>query len=100
MGVKVEVRRILLLGEQVVEMGLPPAPAKRTDSRTAKWDGLGQVELDAVEPNVIQRYLTDAIADVFDQDEHSNLLAIEDLERVEFRTQLKHYVDNLDLDQE
>src|SRR5690606_1638672 len=47
-GCDVEVRRIALMEKQVVEWNLPPAPAKHTDSRTAAWEGLGQVELDAV----------------------------------------------------
>lgn len=46
----VEIRRIALMEQQVIEWGLPPAPAKETDSRTANWDGLGQVELDGCKP--------------------------------------------------
>ena len=40
-GVDIGVRRVALMEEQVVKWNLPPAPAKSTDSRTAKWDGLG-----------------------------------------------------------
>ena len=36
--------------QQVIEWGIAARPAKETDSRTANWDGLGQVELDAVKP--------------------------------------------------
>ena len=51
MGVEVKVHRIALMEHQVIEWGLPPAPAKVGDSRTAKWEGLGQVELVAVTPD-------------------------------------------------
>ena len=56
-GVEVEVKRIALMEEQVLEMQLPPAPTKTTDSRAKNWKGIGQVELDAVKPEILQ-YLT------------------------------------------
>lgn len=59
--------------QQVIEWGLPPAPAKETDSRTANWDGLGQVELDAVKPE--------------------KLIATEAEERELFQAELKRYVE-------
>lgn len=50
----IKVRRIVLMEDQVRAWRLPAAPAKLTDSRTAKWTGIGQVELDAVEPRKLQ----------------------------------------------
>lgn len=41
LGVDVRVKRIALMEDQVIEMNLPPAPAKSSDTRTANWDGLG-----------------------------------------------------------
>ena len=49
-GVDIEVKRVALMKEQVMKWKLPPAPAKKSDSRTANWDGLVQVELDAAKP--------------------------------------------------
>jgi hypothetical protein len=95
MGVEVEVRRIALMEHQVVEMGLPPAPTKEGDSRTAAWTGLGQVELDAIDPKVLQQMCRDAIADVFNPDTYDGVLAREARERDDFQQQLKAYVNTL-----
>jgi hypothetical protein len=91
----IEVRRIALMEEQVVEMGLPPAPIKEGDSRSAKWEGLGQVELDAIDPKVLQRMVTAAIESVFDQDTYDEVQEREATERVDFTQQLKDYVNTL-----
>lgn len=79
--------------QQVIEWGLPPAPAKETDSRTANWDGLGQVELDAVKPEKLIALLDDAINEIFDQDLYDELIATEAAERELFQAELKRYVE-------
>lgn len=79
--------------QQVIEWGLPPAPAKETDSRTANWDGLGQVELDAVKPEKLIALLDDAINEIFDQDLYDELIATEAKERELFQAELKRYVE-------
>lgn len=89
----VEIRRIVLMEQQVIEWGLPPAPAKETDSRTANWDGLGQVELDAVKPEKLIALLDDAINEIFDQDLYDELIATEAEERELFQAELKRYVE-------
>lgn len=91
----IEVRRFALMEHQVVEWNLPPAPAKTTDSRTAKWDGLGQVELDAVKPEKLQRLCEDAIASVFDSSLYDNLQETEDQEREEYQARLREFVGTL-----
>lgn len=93
--VEVEVRVISLNEEQVLNWDLPPAPAKIGDSRTANWDGLGQVELDAVSPDRINRMLDDAILGIFDYQLHDQLLEIEEEEREQYRRELKDYVNRL-----
>ena len=95
LGVDVEVDRRLLLEEQVIEWGLPPAPAKKGDSRTANWDGLGQVELDAVEPKALQRYIREAILEYRDQEKYDELLEIQEEERKQYRSHLKKFVQGL-----
>lgn len=94
-GVYVEVKRVALTEDQVIEMRLPPAPAKPTDSRTANWDGLGQVELDAVPPETLQEMCDDAIKEIFDFDKHGDLLDRQETEEEQFRAELKSYVQNL-----
>jgi len=92
MGALVKVKRISLLEEQVIDWNLPPAPAKKTDSRTAKWDGLGQVELDAVHPDKLRRLCLDAINEVFDQELYDELMIKEHKERSEYQAILKKFV--------
>lgn len=90
----VEIRRIALMEQQVIEWKLPPAPAKETDSRTANWDGLGQVELDAVKPEKLISMLNDAVNEIFDQDLYDELITQETEERKLFQAELKRYVEN------
>lgn len=89
MGTSVDIKRVALMKDQVISWKLPPAPTKSTDSRGANWDGLGQVELDAVEPRKIQRLCEDAIKDYFDQELYDELQANEQVERKEFKRILK-----------
>lgn len=91
----IQVRRFALMEHQVIEWRLPPAPAKTTDSRTAKWDGLGQVELDAVKPEKLQNLCEDAIASVFNEELYEALRETEEEERKEYRTQLREFVATL-----
>lgn len=91
----IEVRRIALMEDQVIEWELPPAPVKSTDSRTAKWDGLGQVELDAVEPRKLQELCADAIAELFDEVKYDDLMKEELAETVKYKNALKKYVKSL-----
>ncbi len=95
LGCNVEVRRIALSKDQVIEMKLPPAPVKMGDTRSATWTGLGQVELDAIEPNTLQAMCEKAIMDVFDEKIAENLQLQEQGERVQFRSALKNYVSTL-----
>ncbi len=95
MGVDVEVDRRLLLEEQVLSMGLPPAPAKSGDSRTANWDGLGQVELDAVEPNILKSKIDEAILENRDEELYEELMITQRAEREIYRSNLKEFVKGL-----
>ena len=92
MGVDVQIKRVALMEHQVLEMGLPPAPAKKGDSRTANWDGLGQVELDAVEPNDLIEMCNNAILSEFDDDLYSELLSDQADEKELYIKALKEYV--------
>lgn len=96
LGVEVEIKRIALMDEQVIEWNLPFAPAKRGDSRTKNWDGLGQVELDAVEPNIIENLCADAIAGVFNHALHTELLEQQAEEKEEYQSILKDWMKNIE----
>lgn len=95
LGVDVNIDRILLLEHQVIELELPPAPAKTTDSRTAKWNGLGQVEIDAIEPKLLQKYIKDAILENRDEERYDELMELEESERTIYKANLKDYVKTL-----
>ncbi len=91
----IQVRRIALLHEQVLEWKLPPAPIKEGDSRALNWDGIGQVELDAVKPEKLQSLCNEAINDIFDHGLYDKLKNTEETERYQYRIQLREYVSNL-----
>ncbi|WP_270545307.1 toprim domain-containing protein [Butyricimonas paravirosa] len=91
----VEVKRFALFESQVREWKLPPAPAKETDSRTANWEGIGQVELDAVKPEKLKRMAQEAIDSIFDYSLYDDLLMAETEETETYRTALLDYVNNL-----
>lgn len=85
MGTTVEVRRIALMVEQVRAWKLPPAPTKQGDSRAKNWDGIGQVELDAVEPNKIKKLCNEAIEEIFSATRHESLQVQQKIEAVKFK---------------
>lgn len=95
MGCYADVRRFALFREQVEEWNLPPAPAKETDSRTANWDGIGQVELDAVRPEQLKKMAQAAIDTVFDKTLHNDLLKQEEDEQEIYVKALKEYAASL-----
>lgn len=91
-GVNVEVRRIALNERMVIEMNLPPAPTKSTDSRAAAWDGLGQVELDAVNIETLRKMCTEAIESVFNEDLYEELMDTETEEKEIYVRRLQEFV--------
>lgn len=88
----IEVRRICLVESQVTAWNLPPAPTKVTDSRSVHWDGLGQVELDAVKPEKLIELLNDAIDDIFGPNLYDLLMERESNEKSVFQAELKRFV--------
>lgn len=67
----IEVRRIAMNMDQVKRYKPPPNPAKITDSRAADYIrkfGESSWELDALEPSVIDKLITDEIVDLIDPD--------------------------------
>lgn len=109
-GVIVEVRRVALMKEQVIKWNLPPAPTKEYkigirqngkvgfvgDTRDKHWDGLGQVELDAVSPDRINILVQNAIDEIFDSEKYEELQEAEAEERVQYVREIKEFVNNLD----
>ena len=94
-GVDVDVQVIGLTKSQCTELGLPAAPIKIGDSRSKNFDGLGQIELDAVRPEILRTWAIEAIADNFDVPLHDELIAQEDSEREEYQAALREYVNSI-----
>jgi hypothetical protein len=92
MGCDIEVKRIALNKELIEELGLPSAPTKMTDSRSANWDGEGAVELDAVEPNTLKNMCEDAIEELFDSSLYEELEEREQKERKKYQKELRDFV--------
>lgn len=93
-GVDIEFRRIALVESQVDEMNLPYAPAKVGDSRTKKWKGKGQVELDAIKPEMLQSMCRDSVMELFDSEKYDELLIEEESESNIYQKKLRDFVNN------
>jgi hypothetical protein len=80
-GIFSEVVRVALTPEQVVEYELPPQPGKATDSRAdgfiARHGELVQVELEALDPNILRGLYQDALAGFWDVSAFERSLARE-----------------------
>jgi hypothetical protein len=66
-----EVRKLALTPEQVSQYNPPPNPAKRSDSRSAKYiaeHGESSWEVDALPPNVLHEIIEGAIEALLDED--------------------------------
>jgi hypothetical protein len=78
----VDVERIALTAEQVQWFGLPPAPGKRSDSRSARFElahgRLVQVELDALPPDELRALYADALSGYWDESVYEVVLERED----------------------
>ena len=88
----INVKRIALMENQVIEWKLPHAPTKNTDTRTANWAGLGQVELDAVKPEKLIELCENAILEIFDKSAYNKLISQEKNERKIYQVALKDFV--------
>lgn len=84
---------IALTQEQIDEYNLPPVPAKRSDSRTANFiseHGDQAVELDAIEPDVLQDIIREAILLHYDEDKwDAEILPMEEEAQEELEGEVK-----------
>jgi len=79
-GVEVEFRRLGVTPEQIVELGLPTRPAKKTDSRAKRWEG-ECVEVDAMSSEMLIKLTENAIGEMIDPWAWQQLRNVEDAER-------------------
>ena len=79
-GVQLDLYVIALTRDQIEAYDLPPAPAKRSDSRAAAFmakHGDMAVELDALPPNVLQELVRDNVEQFFDKSAFEQQVEIE-----------------------
>lgn len=79
-GVSVDLRVIALTPEQIQRFDLPPAPAKKTDSRVAEFiarHGDAVVELDALPPDELQRLVRESVDQFVDNSSFTEEQTIE-----------------------
>jgi len=72
----IEIKRIALTMGQVQEYKLPPAPTKKGDSRSSNYIakyGDNSIELDAIEPDILQEIIKEAIGEYFDKEIHEEV---------------------------
>lgn len=77
--------RVALTPQQVIDHNLPPLPGKMSDSRAAgfiaRHGRLMQVEVDALDPNLLRGFFDDEIANWWDDDPYQACLVREKDER-------------------
>ena len=96
---KVEVERIALTMEQIMEYSLPPNIVKKTDSRSAEYVkkyGNKSWELDALNPEILTNLLESGILAYLDVGKYRKMEEQEDAERI----RLQDIVDRLEEDDE
>lgn len=82
--VKMVFNHIGLHREQIDELQLPPVPAKKSDRRTAAFvaeHGDEIVELDSVDPPILQEWIENAILEIFDDDIYQKVKAKEETQK-------------------
>lgn len=95
-GIDADFEKIALNLEQIKEYDLPTMPTKKSDSRTAKHIanfGDVAVELDALEPDVLQEMINSSIQENFDEKIYQKVQR----EEAAKRRKVKKMIDALDL---
>ena len=95
-GARVDVRRLALNMDQVEQYDPPPNPAKETDSRFENYRaeyGDESWELDALEPTVLAKLVTDELRTLVDEDQWAEDVERETTTRRELRTVSDNYDD-------
>lgn len=91
-GIDVTIERIALTKEQIDNYHLPPMPAKSADSRYEKFvseHGDIAVELDAIDPKELQRIISEAIDQHFDDKTYKKA----QIERAVYQKRVQEKVD-------
>ena len=82
------VDRVALNGDQIEQYNPPPNPAKVTDSRAAEYiarHGTSSWELDALEPQVLEKIIKEAVGVYTDAGKMADRRKVQDLEKAALR---------------
>ena len=97
-GVDFEFHRLAITDEQIKQHNIPPIPTKKTDSRTAGFvakHGDRAVELDALNPKVLQKLIDDSITQYLDKDLYDETLQ----EQEEDLTKIGEFIDKCEIEE-
>jgi len=86
-----EVRRVALTHDQVLRYGLKPNPTKRADTRSGAYEaqyGNQCWELDAIEPNELQRIVNTTVETFIDVDKWNEAVKQTKKDRIQLRKML------------
>jgi len=73
--------RVAVTRDQIEQLNLQTAPPKGSDTRTRKFDDDRTVELEAIEPEILNDLVESVITDHVDEDELTRRLAVEKSQR-------------------
>jgi len=93
-GLNPDFHKIAITPQQITQYRIPPAPAKKTDARYAGFVaqyGDRTVELDALDPNVLQRLIQSSVEQYFSQSQYQ----IVQNEQNRRRKEIKDKVDDI-----
>jgi len=77
LGCKFEtIERVALTEQQIQQYNLPDSPVKKSDSRARNWSG-GVVELDALDPSILEDLVRKSIEKTFDQKIYTEVTRLE-----------------------
>lgn len=92
MGLEFDFHRVAITPEQIAQYQIPPIPTKKSDSRAGKFikeHGDQAVELDALNPKVLQELLENSIKAYLDEDLFEETLAKENKDEEKLREIIK-----------
>lgn len=93
-GADVEVKRVALTMEQIEVFNPPPNPAKLTDTRVSRYIreyGYESWELDALEPQLLNRLITDEVTALRDDTLYEEICKREEKEKSELEMLSNNY---------
>lgn len=93
MGAPITLQLVALSTNQIKFYNLSSVPAKKGDTRA--WNGDGVVELDAIDPKILEKMTEDAILKNFDVNKYKELVDTNKKDKEQYQEALKEFVKEL-----